>query len=101
MHCAHLPSCTGCAAVFPPPDAESQLCRWAGEQTIVCRAATEKSSLYLEEWASLVVTEFYMTCCDLDLSLDMSAAVLFNDTLPALKQVLTESDSHIHYCTVS
>ena len=66
----------------------------------MCRAATEKSSLYLEEWASLVVTEFYMTCCDLDLSLDLSAAVLFNDTLPALKQVLKEFDSHL-YCTVS
>ena len=56
----------------------------------MCRAATEKSSLYLGGWASLSGTAFYMACCDHNLSMDLPAAVLFNDTLSALKQVLKE-----------
>ena len=88
MRCARLPSCTGCA-VFPPPDAESQLCRRTGEQTAVW-AAIEKTFSNLEESVSVSVREFCMISCDLDLSIDSSAAVLFNDAPSAWSQVLTE-----------
>ena len=64
--------CWGCA-VFLPPDADSQLCRLAGEQTTLGVPPSEKS----RDWA-LTVTFL----CNLDLSIYTSAAVLFIDMTP-------------------
>ena len=53
-------------------------------------AAIEKTFSNLEESVSVSVREFCMISCDLDLSIDSSAAVLFNDAPSAWSQVLTE-----------
>ena len=85
MHCAHLPSCTGCA-VFPP-DTESQLCRGTGEQTTLW-----KVSEYWRRWSACQSGSLVL----LNLLCPWSVCSCAFPWHPsAWNQVLTELKSHL------